>query len=95
VISVAPAEDGWAVRADGREGPMVFRSGAEAEEAARRLAESLADEGHAATINFYLKDGTLGGRFICPPKLPGLGVEPVVWLEPMQVGPDPSGPAPA
>ena len=82
LISVAPVEDGWAVRADGAAAPMTYSNGAEAERAARRLAERLAAEGEAVRIDIHLRDGSLGARFLAPPALPEARPEPVVWVEP-------------
>ena len=67
VISVEPMADGWAVRQDQIDNPQVFASGAKAEDAARRLGARLARGGDAAEIRIYLRDGALGGRFLCPP----------------------------
>ena len=68
-ISVTPAPGGgWTVRHDGDIEPTLYLSGARAEDAARRLAEAMADAGHAAEIRITLRDGTLAGRFICTPQ---------------------------
>jgi hypothetical protein len=66
-ISVTPAQGGWTVRHEGDIEPTVFLSGARAEDAARRLAEAMADAGHPAEIRIVLRDGSLAGRFICTP----------------------------
>lgn len=81
-ISVTPVEDGWAVRADGAAAPMTYSNGAEAERAARRLAERLAAEGEAVRIDIHLRDGSLGARFLTPPALDAARPDPVVWVEP-------------
>jgi acetylornithine/succinyldiaminopimelate/putrescine aminotransferase len=65
-IYVEPMADGWAVRQDEIDNPQVFNSGAKAEEAALRLAQRLASAGHASEVVVYLRDGMLGGRFVCP-----------------------------
>ena len=44
--------------------PMLFRSGARAEAAARFLAVRLADEGAPVEIVIGLRDGAVGGRVI-------------------------------
>jgi hypothetical protein len=80
-ISVAPVEDGWAVRA-GAEPPMNYPNGAEAERAARRLAERLATKGDPVRIDVHLRDGSLGGRFLVPPAVRETSPEPVVWFTP-------------
>ncbi|HEY2660274.1 MAG TPA: DUF2188 domain-containing protein [Caulobacteraceae bacterium] len=67
VITVAPVQGGWAVEHDIAGNAMVFRSGAKAEAAARELGGTLAREGEPAEIHIYLRDGSLGGRFVCPP----------------------------
>ena len=45
---------------------MIFRSGREAERAARRLAERLARAGLWSDIRLHLKDGSLAARFLSP-----------------------------
>lgn len=65
-ITVTPAANGWAVRADGFENDQLFHSGASAESAARKLAAKMADAGESAEILIYLRDGVLAGRFVCP-----------------------------
>ena len=69
VISVMPADRGWMVRSEAFES-MAFLSGAKAEAAARRLGVKLADEGEAAEIQIFLRDGSLAGRFVCTPEPP-------------------------
>jgi hypothetical protein len=70
VISVKPLEAGWAVSAKGLDDQMVFTSGAKAETAARQWAGRIAATGEPAEIEIWLRDGALGGRFICPPTTP-------------------------
>jgi hypothetical protein len=70
-ISVRPLDDGWSVQGDTFENGMVFRSGAEAEEAARSLAERYADVGRSTEIRVFLRDGSLAGRYV---GVPGVGV---------------------
>lgn len=65
VISVRPAVGGWSVRSSGTDNEMMFLSGAKAERAAKRLGEKLAAEGEPAEIRIFLRDGQLGGRFLC------------------------------
>jgi hypothetical protein len=65
VISVEPMADGWAVWQPAVENPQVFASGAKAEDAARRLGDSLSRTGTTAEIRVYLRDGVLAGRFVC------------------------------
>lgn len=68
VIMVAPTEGGWRVHSQSLAIEQHFRSGANAEVTARAIAESLADEGVPTEIHIFLRDGALGGKFICPPK---------------------------
>ena len=64
-IRVEPMADGWAVCQAAVENPQVFTSGAKAEDAARRLGASLSKAGATTEIRVYLRDGSLGGRFLC------------------------------
>ena len=66
VIVVEPFAQGWAVKQPSVNNSQVFKSGAKAEDAARRLGARLAGAGVAAEIRVYLRDGALGGRFLCP-----------------------------
>ena len=66
VIAVRPEGSSWAVEAEQTEEKLLFPSGAAAENAARALADGLAQLGKAAEIRIHLKDGRLGARFICP-----------------------------
>ncbi len=63
-IVIRPLDTGWAMELDTLDAPMVFKSGAQAERAGRRLAERLADAGEPAELVIHLRDGTLAGRFI-------------------------------
>jgi hypothetical protein len=51
---------------------MVFRSGREAERAARKLADRLARAGVESEIRLHLKDGTLAAKVVCPAAAPRL-----------------------
>ena len=64
LVTVRPLSTGWQVEAAGHES-LVFSSGAQAERAARRLGEALAEREGAAAVRIYLRDGRLGGRFLC------------------------------
>jgi len=66
VISVQPLAQGLALCQAAVDNPQVFASGAKAEDAALRLGARLAAAGDAAEIHIYLRDGALGGRFVCP-----------------------------
>ena len=67
VISVQPSADGWIVGGDGLQETMTFATGSQAEAAGRQLLEELAQQGEAAELCIYLRDGSLAGRFVCPP----------------------------
>jgi len=69
VITVVPTQGGWTVQHDMADNPMMFRSGAKAEAAARDLGGAFAQCGSAAEIHIYLRDGSLGGRFVCTPSI--------------------------
>jgi hypothetical protein len=66
LIVVEPLAHGWAVRHEEGGVSQVFRSGAKAEAAALSLGARLALAGIAAEIRVYLRNGALGGRFLCP-----------------------------
>lgn len=68
IISVQPLGDGWSVRSDAFDSEMMFLSGAKAEAAARRLAETLARNGQHSEIRIFLRDGQLAGRFVTAPR---------------------------
>ena len=59
VISVAPEGDAWGVRCPEFENPMIFKSGARAEAAARWLAQRFNRAGRTCVLE-------LPGRFLCP-----------------------------
>ena len=64
IISVQPIGDGWSLRSDAFDSEMMFFSGAKAEAAARRLAETIAKSGEGAEIRIFLRDGRLAGRVV-------------------------------
>jgi len=66
LISVAPAEQGWAVRPEALAADLPFERGGRAEAAARDLANRLAASGHAAEVRVFLRDGAEAGRFLHP-----------------------------
>ena len=68
-LTVAPLDFGWAIRIPGAAGEMLFHSGAAAEAAGRRLAERLSRAGLPAKLVVRLRDGSVGGRFLFPPRL--------------------------
>lgn len=65
-IAVTFLPDGWKVTVDDVDNDMIFRSGREAERAARSLADRLARAGLWSEIRLHLRDGSLGGRFLRP-----------------------------
>jgi len=64
LIDVRPLAVGWLVEGQGFANGLTFRSGAAAEQAARRLAEQYARVGRATAVRIYLRDGSLAGRFL-------------------------------
>jgi hypothetical protein len=67
LISVEPLGEGWTVRTETQAEVKHFSSECAAEAAARRLGERLSNVGQAAQIQIRLRDGTIVGRFVCPP----------------------------
>jgi hypothetical protein len=70
VILVEPCGDGWRVRSEHITSELTYRSGREAEDAAKRLGAKCAEGGDRAEIRIYLRGGALAGRFICTPTRP-------------------------
>ncbi len=68
-ISIRAAQDGWSVQGDTLENGMMFLSGAEAEIAARSLAQRYSDVGQPTEIEVFLRDGNLAGRYVSAPDL--------------------------
>lgn len=67
-IDVRPLDGrGWEVRVSGVENPLVFRSGARAEAAARALARRLAAQGLASELTITLRDGWVATRATAGP----------------------------
>jgi len=66
IVSVQPVGDGWSVRTDAFDSEMMFLSGAKAEAAARRLADTMAKNGEHAEIHIFVRDGRLAGRLVKP-----------------------------
>ena len=71
-ISITAAQDGWSVQGDTIENGMMFLSGAEAEAAARSLAQRYSDAGRPTAIEIFLRDGRLAGRYVSVPDLDAL-----------------------
>ena len=65
-IQVAPRGDAWLVQTDGLFKDIVFPAGGKAEAAARQLADRMANEGRAAELSIYLRDGSLAGTILYP-----------------------------
>ena len=63
-IDVRPMAVGWLVEGRSFANGLTFRSGAAAEQAARRLAENYARAGRTTAVCIYLRDGSLAGRFL-------------------------------
>ena len=63
-IIVEPSADGWAVKSAQFANAMFFRSGESAEAAARQLGTKMARESDEVVIEIFLRDGSLGGRYI-------------------------------
>ena len=68
-IVIRPLDAGWMVELDRLDAPMVFNSGAQAERAARALAERLIDAGESAELIIHLRDGARAGRFVAAPAI--------------------------
>ena len=60
-IQVQPARNGWQVSCDLPIETIYFRSGAQAESAARRLAMRLSGLGHDVQVEIHDRDGRLVG----------------------------------
>ncbi len=67
-ITIRPMTSGWSVEMAQLDAPMVFKTGAQAERAARHLADRLAQVGERAELIIHLRDGTLAGRFVTAPQ---------------------------
>jgi hypothetical protein len=63
-IAVTALSDGWKLSIDDIANDMIFRSGREAERAARRLADRLSRAGVSSEIRVHLKDGSLAAKFV-------------------------------
>lgn len=63
-IIVEPSADGWAVKSAHFANEMFFRSGESAEAAARELGAKMALATGEVVIEIFLRDGSLGGRYI-------------------------------
>lgn len=69
-ICVEPQEEWWRLRAPESHCDVVFRSGWQAEVAARALARSLADFGRSSVIRIYIRGGELAGAILAGPDDP-------------------------
>jgi hypothetical protein len=65
-ITIVPAQDGWMMCSDAIDNEQFFQHGASAEAAAIRLAQGLADAGEGSQVEIYIRDGSLGRRFVVP-----------------------------
>ena len=66
-ITVTPSSDGWRVKCTAPKRDVLFRSGAAAEAAAHRFGAEIAEAGDTAVIEIFLRDGSLGGRYVHAP----------------------------
>jgi hypothetical protein len=60
-------ESHWMVEVSGVQNGQLFMNDGQAEAAALRVAEALADAGQNTRLNVYLPDGTLHRRFVALP----------------------------
>ena len=63
-ITVAPVTTGWTLKCTEADHEIYFRSGADAEAAARNLGARLARAGATVVIQIFLRDGTVAGRYV-------------------------------
>ena len=63
LIIIVPDEHGWIVRSNALTTDMTFKSGAQAETTAQRLARQFAAAGEPVELQVFLRDGTLAGRY--------------------------------
>ena len=66
-LSVRPRNGAWSLTGDFFDNEMLFASGGKAEAAAQSLGRRVAGSGRTAQIEIWVRDGTLAGRFVCPP----------------------------
>lgn len=59
LVRIAPIEGGWTVAASFNESPLVFKSGACAEQAGRQLAKAAVKSGLAVDLRIETRDGRL------------------------------------
>jgi len=63
-ITVEPRLYGWVVRSTPFDNEMFFRSGENAELAARDLGSKMARVSDTVTVEIFLRDGSLAGRYV-------------------------------
>jgi len=63
-ITVEPDVYGWVVKSTPFVNEMFFRSGENAEVAARALGTKMARGGDTVTVEIFLRDGSLAGRYV-------------------------------
>ncbi len=68
-IRVEPLDGGWAVQTDATANDMIFRSGRDAENSARALAERIARKGEAVRLQLRLRNSDRTVRMIALPPL--------------------------
>ena len=70
MITVTPIAKRWRIKCAARQPDVLFRSGAAAESVAHSLAAEIAEAGDTAVIEIFLRDGSLGGRYVHAPIAP-------------------------
>ena len=74
LITVSPSGSDWTVQSAALDADMVFSSGAKAEAAARGLAQQIAEGGGTAEVRIIVRDGSLGGAFLYPSRIPPIAL---------------------
>jgi hypothetical protein len=64
-ITVEPHLYGWVVKSTPFHNEMFFRSGENAEVAARDLGTKMSRVSDTVTIEIFLRDGSLAGSYVC------------------------------
>ena len=67
-ITVAPITTGWTLKCTEVDHEIYFRSGADAEAAARNLGAKLARAGATVVIQIFVRDGAVAGRYVLMPE---------------------------
>jgi hypothetical protein len=64
-VKLSAIDGGWALEIAGVANSLVFKNGARAEDAARKLGARLARAGRTTQVEVYLRGGAFGARFQC------------------------------